>query len=140
MNEKTSRAGQARQIRCWPARQALELLRRRPAGRNHREDHRQEFGDYLEQNISPAAMKDTGFWLTEQIVPRRHRLHPQRQDQHVDVSKTEQPRTTSTAPARQNRAAAVSSTLHDYVRFTQMLLNKGELDGKRILKPKPSTT
>jgi CubicO group peptidase (beta-lactamase class C family) len=29
----------------------------------------------------------------------------------------------------------LTSTTHDYARFVQMMLNKGELDGKRVLKP-----
>ena len=32
--------------------------------------------------------------------------------------------------------AAVASTIHDYARFLQMMLNGGELDGVRILSPK----
>jgi CubicO group peptidase (beta-lactamase class C family) len=32
-------------------------------------------------------------------------------------------------------ASGLFSTLHDFVRFTQMLLDKGELGGQRILKP-----
>lgn len=31
---------------------------------------------------------------------------------------------------------SISSTVHDYVRFAQMLLNKGELNGTRLLSPK----
>ena len=31
--------------------------------------------------------------------------------------------------------AGLTSTAHDYGRFLQMLLNRGELDGKRLLKP-----
>ncbi len=31
--------------------------------------------------------------------------------------------------------AGLTSTAHDYARFLQMLLNRGELDGKRLLKP-----
>ena len=27
------------------------------------------------------------------------------------------------------------STVHDYMQFEEMLLNKGELNGKRLLKP-----
>jgi CubicO group peptidase (beta-lactamase class C family) len=32
--------------------------------------------------------------------------------------------------------AGLASTLGDYARFLQMLLNRGELDGRRLLKPK----
>jgi CubicO group peptidase (beta-lactamase class C family) len=31
---------------------------------------------------------------------------------------------------------SISATAHDYVRFAQMLLNKGKLDGERLLSPK----
>jgi CubicO group peptidase (beta-lactamase class C family) len=35
-------------------------------------------------------------------------------------------------------AVGLVSTVPDYLRFSQMLLNKGELDGARILKRRPS--
>ena len=34
-----------------------------------------------------------------------------------------------------NRRVGLVSTIGDYARFLQMLLNGGELDGKRYLKP-----
>ena len=35
----------------------------------------------------------------------------------------------------QSGGAGLSSTIGDYARFLQMLLNRGELDGQRLLKP-----
>ncbi len=100
----------------------------------------QKFGDYLDENIfSPLAMKDTGFWLTEADRLRLAAVYTRNattgakdvlQDAHSfthDFFKKES--------QAESGGGGLVSTLHDYVRFTQMLLGKGELDGKRILKP-----
>ena len=42
----------------------------------------------------------------------------------------------SQVPANDSGGAGAVSTAADYLRFTQMLLNGGELDGVRILSPK----
>ncbi|HOZ28775.1 MAG TPA: serine hydrolase domain-containing protein [Hyphomonadaceae bacterium] len=99
-----------------------------------------KFGDYLEQNIfAPLAMKDTGFWLTEQDRPRVATVYARNAKTNTfDVLEDKNSFThdfyTANSQAESGGGGLVS-TLHDYVRFTQMLLNKGELDGKRILKP-----
>ncbi len=97
-------------------------------------------GDYLEENVfKPLAMNDTGYWLTEADRPR------------VATVYTRNPTTGYLEPFARNAddpfdkyrnydsggggASGLYSTLHDYVRFTQMLLNKGELGGHRVLKP-----
>src|SRR6185312_6126374 len=41
----------------------------------------------------------------------------------------------SRPPKVASGGAGLVSTLHDYARFAQMLLNRGELDGVRILAP-----
>lgn len=38
-------------------------------------------------------------------------------------------------PAFESGGAGLVSTIDDYARFAQMLLNEGELDGRRILQP-----
>ncbi|MDP3493296.1 MAG: serine hydrolase domain-containing protein [Hyphomonadaceae bacterium] len=99
-----------------------------------------KFGDYLEENIfAPLAMKDTGFWLTEQDRPRVATVYTRNaKTSTFDVLEDKNSFTrdfyTKDSQAESGGGGLVS-TLHDYVRFTQMLLNKGELDGKRILKP-----
>ena len=99
-----------------------------------------KFGDYLEENIfSPLAMKDTGFWLTEADRPRVATVYSRNAKTNTfDVIEDKNSFTHDFYTARsqaESGGGGLVSTLHDYVRFTQMLLNRGELDGKRILKP-----
>jgi len=96
-----------------------------------------KFGDYLEQNIfSPLAMKDTGFWLTEAERARFATVYQRNATTGAwDVFPDPAARDFFLRPQAESGGGGLASTLHDYVRFSQMILNKGELDGKRILKP-----
>jgi len=96
-----------------------------------------KFGDYLEQNIfSPLGMKDTGFWLTEAERPRFATVYQRNATTGAwDVFPDPAARDFFLRPQAESGGGGLTSTLHDYVRFSQMILNKGELDGKRILKP-----
>ncbi len=95
-----------------------------------------KFGDYLEQNIfAPLGMKDTGFWLTEAERPRFATVYQRNATSGAwDVFPDPATRDFFLRPQAESGGGGLVSTLHDYVRFSQMLLNKGELDGKRILK------
>lgn len=97
------------------------------------------FGDYLEESFfAPLGMKDTGFYVPEEKRDRlvtayrldeRGQLAPYR-DNHLGIINAMDRR-----PAFESGGAGLVSTIDDYARFAQMLLNGGELDGKRILKP-----
>ncbi len=103
-----------------------------------------KLGDYFEQNIfAPLGMKDTGFWLKEADRARfatvytrnttTGALEPFRDE---SVFGPGDPFTKdSNFESGGGGAAGLISTLHDFTRFTQMLVNKGELGGRRILKP-----
>lgn len=89
--------------------------------------------DVLDELIfAPLGMTETTFRLTDELIHRVPRLYARPGDTLVD-----------TAPAGKfvNHlsfsypcgSAGLYSTLHDYDRFTHMLANGGELDGKRIL-------
>ncbi len=100
----------------------------------------QKFGDYLEQHIfAPLAMKDTGFWLSEPDRPRVATVYTRNaKTSTFDVLEDKNSFTRdfyTPGSQAESGGGGLVSTLHDYVRFTQMLLNKGELDGQRILKP-----
>jgi len=75
----------------------------------------------------PLHMVDTGFYVPEQKVGRL-----------VDSPMPVRPRIWDvTKPAKFFSGAGVLvSTAPDYLRFCQMLLNGGELDGVRVLSPK----
>jgi CubicO group peptidase (beta-lactamase class C family) len=102
--------------------------------------------DFLRERIfAPLGMEHTGFSVPE---PKRARVasmygHPDIATHQfsaciaaptgpVDVSKT-YPLDNSTSFAR--GGYGLFSTAADYLRFAQMLLNRGELEGERILSP-----
>ncbi len=97
-----------------------------------------KFGDYLEKNIfAPLGMKDSGFWLTSEADKARFATVYQRNATTGALEVFPDPvgRDFVTRDHEESGGGGLISTLHDYARFTQMLLNKGELDGQRILKP-----
>lgn len=103
-----------------------------------------KLGDYLQENIfKPLGMNETKFWLSEADRPRLatvHTLNPK--TGQLEVFKDED-NFAADDPFKKNShfesggggASGLISTLHDMTRFTQMLVNKGELGGKRVLKP-----
>ena len=98
------------------------------------------FSEFLEKEIfKPLGMRDTGFWVPEET---RHRLAKAYENDgkgglipytgnnlgiisHMDRK-----------PVFESGGAGLVSTIDDYVRFAKMLLNEGELDGVRILRPR----
>ncbi len=99
----------------------------------------QSFGDFLQQRIfAPLGMVDTGF----QTRPdNAHRLVTFYQDDGEGGLKEVAevlgaPINPFTAPpAFEDGGGGLVSTISDYARFAQMILNRGELDGVRILAP-----
>lgn len=96
-------------------------------------------GQFMERNLfAPLKMTDTGFWVPEE---KRHRLvrayeplgdgrmAPYNGEYLLISSTMDQP------PEFASGGAGLSSTIDDYARFAQLLLNKGTLDGQRILAP-----
>ena len=89
--------------------------------------------EFLAKRIfSPLKMNDTGFWLEPSKVGRVSRLHTYGPDKRItsapdgfDLSKK---------PVFLSGSGGLLSTAEDYWRFSQMLLNGGELDGARLLK------
>lgn len=93
----------------------------------------QRLGDYLAANVwRPLGMKDATFHPAE---GQRERLaHPFPND---PLTGKPQAIKLVDTPTRFDCAGACAfATVGDYVRFGQMLLNGGELDGQRILGPK----
>jgi CubicO group peptidase (beta-lactamase class C family) len=94
-------------------------------------------GDFMQQRIfGPLKMTDTGFWLPaakhDRLAslyvwgPRVQKLVPADGFMVLDITKP---------PVVASGGGGLVSTNADYARFAQMLLNGGELEGKRILKP-----
>ena len=93
----------------------------------------QRLGDYLAANVwKPLGMKDATFHPAEGQRDRLARPFPNDpltgKPQSIKLLDT---------PTKSDCGGACSfATVGDYIRFGQMLLNGGELDGQRILGPK----
>ena len=80
--------------------------------------------------FKPLGMKDTAFHVPAEKVDRFAACYS------LALIVSDNPATSRylKKPAMRSGGGGLVSTATDYVRFCQMLLNKGELDGKRILK------
>ncbi len=98
---------------------------------------RQRFDEYLQQNIfEPLGMVDTGFTVADADVGRfaaNYERNPDKTLRLLDDPEDSiyiRPRTFFSG------GGGLVSTAADYLRFTRMMLNGGELDDVRILGPK----
>ena len=90
--------------------------------------------DYLQQNIfDPLQMVDTHYIVPKDKVDRVAAVYsPTGPNQSIDLFRAPEYQETTYFGG----VAGLSSTVSDYWRFSQMLLNGGELDGVRLLSPK----
>ncbi len=96
------------------------------------------FDDFLDRRLFvPLGMKDTTFYLAEKQLQRL--VTPYRRTGKGQLEATQNFVLYGKAPTSRDRYPAANgglfSTAPDYARFCQMVLNGGELDGKRYLKP-----
>ncbi len=89
----------------------------------------QPFDQFLQSHLfAPLRMVDTGFYVPEDKLARL-----------VAVPGTQPPSLSDGDVAKRQTffsgGGGIVSTVPDFLRFCQMLLNDGELDGVRILKP-----
>lgn len=92
------------------------------------------FPDFLRDRIfTPLGMKDTGFLVPESKLSRVATIYSW--DRTTNALKAE-PRDPgiSRMPGLPSGGGGLYSTASDYLRFAQMMLNGGELNGKRLLK------
>ena len=80
----------------------------------------------------PLGMKDTGFWVTEETADRRAEPFPNDPEPGNPIRLIE---VTTKPPKFLSGNYGLVSTAEDYARFTQMLINRGSLDGVSILGP-----
>jgi CubicO group peptidase (beta-lactamase class C family) len=94
-------------------------------------------GDYFEQNIfAPLGMTDTRFGVAEGQLDRlvdAYQYIPGHKPKMIDAGKTSN---LGRAGKFDSGGGGLVGTLADYERFTAMLVNRGELDGARIVSPK----
>lgn len=98
------------------------------------------FSEFLNDEIfKPLEMSDTGFWVPEES---RHRLAKTYEDDgkgglkvytqnHLGIIQS-----MDKAPAFESGGAGLVSTIDDYAKFTNMLLEWGTYNGVQVLKPK----
>jgi CubicO group peptidase (beta-lactamase class C family) len=89
---------------------------------------------FAERIFKPLAMNDTGFHVPADKLDRMTVNYGKKDGKlsPVDGGKDSQ---FATKPAFLSGGGGLVSTADDYLRFCQMMLNRGELDGARILKP-----
>jgi CubicO group peptidase (beta-lactamase class C family) len=93
----------------------------------------QSLDRYFQDHIfTPLKMPDTQFWVDPSKAARVSTIHTY--DAAGKIVPTEAPVQT-TRPRFLSASGGLYSTAGDYFRFCQALLNGGELDGARILKP-----
>ena len=91
------------------------------------------FEVFLEERLlRPLKMADTTFWVERERQGRLTRVYQTTPNGLTPRELETVPFTEK--PALIEGAVGLVSTVPDYLRFSQMLLNKGELDGVRVLK------
>lgn len=101
------------------------------------------FGDYLKKSVlEPLGMEDTGFWVPANKRDRMAKTYETywengKADMRLyDGDNLAINNYMDRDPAFESGGAGLASTLDDYMKFAQMLLNRGSSNGKQILKPK----
>jgi CubicO group peptidase (beta-lactamase class C family) len=91
------------------------------------------FPEFLRERIfEPLGMKDTAFYVPKEKMSRLATIYSWSADTLTPMP--HDPNVNS-PPGMPSGGGGLYSTTADYLRFAQMLANKGELDGKRLLAP-----
>lgn len=94
------------------------------------------YGEFLKKRIfEPLGMQDTAFYVPAARQDRLAKVYRETEDGLVEehFSHLGIQNTMEREPAFESGGAGLTSTIDDYARFTQMLLQKGEYQGRRIL-------
>jgi CubicO group peptidase (beta-lactamase class C family) len=100
----------------------------------------QKFGDFLQERIfKPLKMTDTAFFVPREKADRLAAVYVG----NAKTGKIEEAKelfgvampTYLEAPSMESGGGGLVGTIGDYARFAQMIANKGELDGVRLLSP-----
>jgi CubicO group peptidase (beta-lactamase class C family) len=94
------------------------------------------FDTFLENRIlKPLEMNDTAFYVPQKKKNRFAALYTQSRDKTIQPNTSRAYQDFVVPPTFLSGGGGLVSTTTDYLRFCQMLLNKGTLDGVRLLKP-----
>src|SRR4051812_7528644 len=87
---------------------------------------------YLRDNVfTPLGMNDTGFKITDSMRQRLVGMHAR----GPDGALAPMPFELEQAPEFHMGGGGLYGTAADYIKFTQMILNKGRGNGNQVLKP-----
>jgi CubicO group peptidase (beta-lactamase class C family) len=100
----------------------------------------QRFGDFLAERLfRPLGMKDTAFYVAPEKVGRLASFYgvDPKTKALVEITPAKFPlaQDFTKVPSFDSGGAGLVSTVDDYARFCQMLLNGGAFNGARILSP-----
>ncbi len=91
------------------------------------------FSEFLKKRIfEPLGMVDTDFSVPEEKADRYATLYEPTEDGGIQVME-HAPVSSGPLSFHHSGGAGLQSTAADYLRFCQMMLNEGELDGVRLL-------
>jgi CubicO group peptidase (beta-lactamase class C family) len=94
----------------------------------------QRLDDYLRENVfEPLRMADTGFSVPDSEIDRFAANYGRRRDKSLALVDDPERSSYRRQPAFLSGGGGLVSTIEDYSRFCQMLVNGGELDGVRVL-------
>jgi CubicO group peptidase (beta-lactamase class C family) len=100
----------------------------------------QKFGEFLQQRIfTPLKMTDTAFYVSRDKAARLAAVYAG----NAKTGKIEEVKdlfgmpmpSYLEPPSMESGGGGLVGTIGDYARFAQMIANKGELDGARLLSP-----
>jgi CubicO group peptidase (beta-lactamase class C family) len=93
------------------------------------------FAQFLQEQIfEPLGMVDTSFWIPADKQERLATVYGSA-DPGSGLQALQEIMPPLKMPAFASGGGGLLSTAPDYARFSQMLVNKGELDGNRLLSP-----
>ena len=93
------------------------------------------FEDFLEERVyEPLGLTDTGFWVDPNRADRLATVYRPSSEGELRPYQIEEVPFTEAPVLIEGGVGLVASTM-DFLRFCQMFLNGGELDGRRILQP-----
>lgn len=92
------------------------------------------FGTFLRQRVfEPLGMVDTGFHVPENKIERFAATYSPAEDGELALFDAPATSRFARPTPHPSGGAGLVSTASDYARFAQMLLNKGEFEGERLL-------
>jgi CubicO group peptidase (beta-lactamase class C family) len=95
----------------------------------------QPLDEFFRQNIfEPLDMKDTAFYVPNEKTNRFAACYGPKQNGGLKIVDEPTESRYLTKANLFSGGGGLVSTARDYLRFSQMLLNKGQLDGKRLLR------